>query len=218
MLERLGNLLSRGARRFVPDPFVLAILLTFVSFAAALAFTGGDVRAVLTAWVDGKGGGKGFWNLLAFGMQMCLILVTGHALASSPPLRRALDALARRAKTPASAIAIVAVGAMSLALINWGLGLIGGALLAREVGQRARRRNVKVHYPLLAAAGYSGLMVWHGGLSGSAPLKVTLPKDVAEIWAPTSRARSRPCRCPRPSARGPTCSPTRCCWSSSPWC
>ena len=184
MLERIGSWLSRGARRFVPDPFVLALLLTFVSFAAALWFTGGNFHSVLIAWVDGKGGGKGFWNLLAFGMQMCLILVTGHALASSPPLRRLLDALAARATTPASAIAIVAVGAMSLALVNWGLGLIGGALLAREVGQRARERGVKVHYPLLAAAGYSGLMVWHGGLSGSAPLKVTLSKDLGEILGP----------------------------------
>lgn len=181
MLERLGTTLSRLSLRWVPDPFVLALLLTLLSFLGALHYTGYDFARTLLSWVHGSGSGKGFWNLLAFGMQMCLILVTGHALASSPPVRRLLDALAARARTPASAIAIVSVTAMLLALVNWGLGLIAGALLARAVGERARTRGIAVHYPLLAAAGYSGLLVWHGGLSGSAPLKVTQAKDVSEI-------------------------------------
>lgn len=192
MLERLGDSLSRWARRFVPDPFILAILLTLVTFVAAWIYVGFDVKRVLFAWVDGPGGGKGFWNLLAFGMQMCLILVTGHALAASPPMRRALDALAGAARTPARAVVVVAAGAMLLAYLNWGLGLVGGALLAREVGQRARARRIAVHYPLLVAAGYSGLMVWHGGLSGSAPLKVTLLKDLQEILGKELAARVQP--------------------------
>ena len=181
MLEKLASALTRFMQRAMPDPFVLAILLTLVSFAAAVLQVGFDVPKVLGAWVDGTGNGKGFWNLLAFGMQMCLILVTGHALASSPPLRRALDWMAGRAKSPQSAIVVVAGGAMALGLVNWGLGLIAGAVLAREVGRRARKRGVAVHYPLLAAAGYTGMLVWHGGLSGSAPLKVTLLSDLEQI-------------------------------------
>lgn len=192
MLERLGDLLSRWARRYVPDPFVFAILLTLITLAAALVHTGFDLKRVLFAWIDGSGNGKGFWNLLAFGMQMCLILVTGHALATSPPLKRALDALARAASTPSRAIVVVAVGAMGLAYLNWGLGLVGGALLAREVGKRARERGIAVHYPLLVAAGYAGLMVWHGGLSGSAPLKVTLAKDLEEILGKSLAAHVQP--------------------------
>jgi short-chain fatty acids transporter len=189
MLERLGTTLSRLSQRWVPDPFVLAILLTLLSFAGALHYTGYDATRTLLSWVHGTGSGKGFWNLLGFGMQMCLILVTGHALASSPPVRRLLDALAARARTPASAIVIVSVTAMLLALVNWGLGLIAGALLARAVGERARERKIAVHYPLLAAAGYAGLLVWHGGLSGSAPLKVTQAKDMAEILGPALAAQ-----------------------------
>jgi short-chain fatty acids transporter len=188
MLERLGDLLSRWARRTVPDPFVLALLLTLVTFVAALAHVGLDPRRILPAW----GGPKGFWNLLGFGMQMCLILVTGHALAASAPVRRALDALAGRASTPARAIAIVSSGAMLLALLNWGLGLVAGALLAREVGRRARARGVAVHYPLLVAAGYSGMLVWHGGFSGSAPLKVTLARDLEEILGAPLAAQLEP--------------------------
>lgn len=192
MLERTGLALTRHARRWLPDPFVLAVLLTFVSFAAALAYTGLDVRRVLLAWFDGKGGGKGFWNLLAFGMQMSLILVTGHALATSPPVRRLLDRVADGARSAEGAIVLVSVGAMALAYVNWGLGLVGGAILAREVGLRARAKGIAVHYPLLAAAGYTGLLVWHGGLSGSAPLKVTQTKDLVEILGPELGARVGP--------------------------
>ncbi|MFW5740790.1 MAG: short-chain fatty acid transporter, partial [Myxococcota bacterium] len=189
MLEKLASALTRFMQRMMPDPFVVAILLTLIAFGAALVHVSFDVPQVLVAWYDGTGKAKGFWNLLAFGMQMCLILVTGHALASSPPLRKALDALAGRARTPQSAIVIVACGAMVSGLVNWGLGLIAGALLAREVGRRCKARAVPVHYPLLAAAGYTGMLVWHGGLSGSAPLKVTLSSDLAQLLeAPTAEA------------------------------
>ena len=57
-------------------------------------------------------------------------------------------------------------------LLNWGLGLIVGALLARDVGRSLQSRGIRAHYPLIAAAGYMGLLVWHGGFSGSAPLSM----------------------------------------------
>ncbi|MCA9297179.1 MAG: short-chain fatty acid transporter, partial [Phycisphaerales bacterium] len=83
----------------------------------------------------------------------------------------------------AQAAVLVAGVAMSAALVNWGLGLIVGALVARDVGKQLAARSIPHHYPLLAAAGYLGLLVWHGGLSGSAPLKVTNAKDVSEVFA-----------------------------------
>ena len=59
-----------------------------------------------------------------------------------------------------------------MSLFNWGLGLIFGAIFARKAGEHASRKNIKLNYPLIGAAGYSGLMVWHGGISGSAPIKI----------------------------------------------
>ena len=50
--------------------------------------------------------------------------------------------------------------------------MIFGAILARKVAEHACKNKVQINYPLIGAAGYSGLMVWHGGLSGSAPLKI----------------------------------------------
>jgi short-chain fatty acids transporter len=106
-------------------------------------------------------------------MQMCLILVTGHALASTKPVRIAIDRLAHVPKSPGAAAVLVCTVACLTGLVNWGLGLIAGALMARAVGRSMKRRGLPVHYPLIAAAGYMGLLVFHGGLSGSAPLSAT---------------------------------------------
>jgi len=92
-----------------------------------------------------------------------------------------LDRLANAPQTAEQAVVIVALVAMFCALINWGLGLIVGALIARNVARSAKERGIRVHYPVLGAAGYSGLLVWHGGLSGSAPLSVTQQKDLVSI-------------------------------------
>jgi short-chain fatty acids transporter len=75
---------------------------------------------------------------------------------------------------------MTAVAAGVLGWIHWGLGLIAGALLAREVATAAKARGIPVHFPLLAAAGYIGLLVWHSGLSGSAPLLVNTEGHFAE--------------------------------------
>ena len=108
-------------------------------------------------------------------------LVTGYALAASPPVRRAIDAIANLPKSGAGGAALVASVAVLAGLVNWGLALVVGALLARAVGRSLQRRGIPCHYPLLAAAGYLGMLVWHGGFSGSAPLKMTTAAAASEI-------------------------------------
>ncbi len=178
MIGKLGLRISAVFRALAPDPFVLAVVLTVLTFVLALVLT----RSTPSSLIDHWGSSDGVWMLLAFGMQMCLILVTGHALASSPPVSAVLDRLAALPRTGAQAAAMVAFVACVLAVCNWGLGLIGGALMARRVGIAMERRGTPAHYPLLAAAGYLGLMVWHGGFSGSAPLKVTTQRDLVEVF------------------------------------
>ncbi len=134
-----------------------------------------------SAWAPLGSGEQGLWYFLAFGMQMCLILVTGHAVATSAPVARSIGVLATLPRSGAQAVVMVAFVAGSAALVHWGLGLIAGALLAREVGRVMESRGRAVHYPLLAAAGYVGLLVWHGGFSGTAPLKVTTQADIDRI-------------------------------------
>jgi short-chain fatty acids transporter len=185
MLARLGERISGFFRATAPDPFVLAILLTALTFLLAAIWgdypgaSGADrLRLVVEGWQGG------FWNLLAFGMQMCLILVTGHALASSPPIARLLGAIAGGARTPRQAVVLVSVCAIGFGLINWGLGLIVGAILARDAASRLAERGVNPPRNLLAAAGYTGMLTWHGGLSGSAPLAAAQPEQLASLLGP----------------------------------
>lgn len=189
MISRLGSAISALFRRTAPDPFVIAVLLTLLTVLIALAIgfpsgpgearvgVGARLLALLSAWgVEG-----GLWELLAFSMQMALILVTGHALAASRPVRVALGAIANLPRSGPAAAATVAAAACATSLLNWGLCLIVGALLAREVGRSMARRGIPVHYPLLAAAGYTGMMVWHGGLSGSSPLTMSTVGNAAKV-------------------------------------
>lgn len=179
MIARLGELTSELFRRTAPDPFVLAILLTLLTLGLGWLSSDATLLGLINAW----GGSQGVWNtgILTFALQMCLILVTGHALASSPPVSRLLDRLAALPRTAAQACLLVGLTACLLGLLNWGLGLIGGALLARRVGLACSARGIAVHYPLLAASGYLAMLVWHGGFSGSAPLKVTTEQELAGL-------------------------------------
>ena len=173
-MRRFGNALAAFSTRWVPDAFVFAIVLSALVFGMALFLTERTPIELVGDWYGG------FWNLLEFGMQMTLVLVTGYALASSPPARRAILWVARQARGPLSAVGITALGAALLGIVHWGLGLIAGALLAVEVARSCRERGIRVHFPLLAAGGYIGLMVWHSGLSGSAPLLVNTPGHFLE--------------------------------------
>lgn len=166
MIFRLGQRLTLWAQRVVPDPFVLALALTLVVGLMGVLMTESSAWQMVGHWQ------KGFWDLLKFGMQMALILVTGHVVAVSRPVHRGVTALAHLPRTGAGAAMMVCAVTLVAAFINWGLGLVVGALLARDTALELRCRGVPVHYPLLGAAGYSGLVIWHGGLSGSAPLKV----------------------------------------------
>lgn len=112
--------------------------------------------------------GSGFWSLLTFSMQMVLVLVTGHVLASSNVFKSGLGSLASLAKSPGQAIVIVTVVSMIASLINWGFGLVIGALFAKELAKKVQN----VDYRLLIASAYGGFIVWHGGISGSIPLTI----------------------------------------------
>lgn len=108
----------------------------------------------------------GFWNLLAFGMQMTLILMTGYALAQADAVDRLLTKIASAPSTERRAAALVPVVAAIASFIHWGLGLVVGAIFARKVAQSIRG----IDFPLVVAGAYSGFLVFHGGLAGSIPL------------------------------------------------
>jgi len=178
MLARLGDRISAFFRATAPDPFVIAVLLTLVTFLLALFRTDSSAGDLVAAWSDPK---AGVWKFLPFAMQMCLILVTGHAVAASKPIAHFLRRLADMPKSGAQAAAMIAIVATTLGVFNWGLGLIAGAIVARDTGRSLTRRGIPHHYPVLVAAGYLGLMVWHGGFSGTAPLMVSTADGIKSV-------------------------------------
>ena len=164
MFKKFTNGCVRVVNRWLPDPFLFAIILTIVVFIGSMLGTQQGPITLLTAW----GNDYGFWNLLAFSMQMALVLVLGSAMASARVCKRGLGAIANAAKDKKSAILIVTFVSTVCCWLNWGFGLIAGALLAKEIARRVK----DVDYPLLIASAYSGFVIWHAGLSGSIPLQM----------------------------------------------
>lgn len=169
MLYRLGVACSSFTRAFIPNPFIFAIVLTGLTAVLAITLTPTGPAEVVGMWYGG------FWNLLSFAMQMTVILLFGYVLASSPPVERAIDRVARIPKTATQAIVMITALAVIFGAVSWGLGLIIGAISARKISQNCLERGIRVHYPLAAAAGFSGLIVFNCGLSASAPLLVNTP-------------------------------------------
>lgn len=166
-----ARFIETGFKKLIPAPFTLAVLLTLFTMLLAFFFTENNSAEgavdILRFWQFGM------WDpaLLVFAVQMMLILVLGHVLVLSGPVSRLTAKLTSIVTGNTSAVIIVSVSTMLVAFFNWGLGLIFGAIMARKVAEAARDRGFKINYPLIGAAGYVGLMVWHGGISGSAPLK-----------------------------------------------
>ncbi|MBJ7552077.1 short-chain fatty acid transporter [Marinomonas ostreistagni] len=161
-LQRISYFFVTLLQRYLPDPFIFAIVLTLVVFALVMPSTGQGPVQVVEAWAGG------FWKLLSFSMQMAMVVVTGHAMASAPAFKRKLAIMASIAKTPGQAIVLVTVVSAIACWVNWGFGLVVGAIFARELAAKIRG----VDYRLLIASAYSGFLFWHAGLSGSIPLAI----------------------------------------------
>ncbi|MBQ2499367.1 MAG: short-chain fatty acid transporter [Bacteroidales bacterium] len=161
-------------QKYLPEPFIFAIILTFVAIAVAIPVCHQSIVEVVCNW------GGGVWNLLGFSMQMALVLVTGATLAAAPFIKKGISRLASMPKTPAGAIALVTAISAVACWLNWGFGLIVGAIFAKEIAKKLKN----VDYRLLIASAYSGFVVWHAGISGSIPLKMA--SDANELVKDTN--------------------------------
>ena len=158
----------RFMRRFLPDAFIFVLILTVVVFFGAMWATGAGPLQIAMAWRGGV------WGLLAFTMQMVMVCVLGTAFAKAPFVKGLIESLAGFAKTPAQGVMLTVIVASIACYINWGFGLVTGALFGRAVARKVKG----VDYPMLIAAGYSGLAVWHGGLSASIPLSLNAASNL----------------------------------------
>lgn len=177
---------TKAFKHLLPTPFTIALVLSIITFFIALFITktesetiGGYSIQLLKYWEEG------IWNsgLMVFAMQMMLMLVLGHTLALTKPVNNIINLAVKNCNSTAKAAALVTLLTVLVGLFNWGLGLIFGAIFARKVAEFATENKLKINYPLIGAAGYSALMVWHGGLSGSSLAKVAEPNHIQTMMA-----------------------------------
>ena len=172
VLERISGGAAAFMQKFLPDAFLFAVVLTVIVFVFGIIATGQGPLAMLKHW------GNGVWGLLAFSMQMVLVLVTGHVLALAPPFKKLLVKLAGIPKTPFQGIALVTIVSFVACILNWGFGLVIGAIYAKEIAKKLKG----IDYRLLIASAYAGFVWWHAGFSGSIPLSIaTQPAAGAAI-------------------------------------
>jgi short-chain fatty acids transporter len=183
MLASIGLRLSDWFEKWFPDAFVLALSAVAIVFAASVLAVS---AAAPTAGIQIFGGavldtaqwfGAGFWDLVTFTMQMSMIVVTGYAVATSPPIYAVIRRLAAVPRTGRGAAAYVGLFSMLASLISWSFSLIFSALLAREVARRVQGSD----YRALGAAAYLGVgSVWALGLSSSAALIMAAPASLPD--------------------------------------
>ena len=166
MLRQLSNFFVNLLNRWMPDSFVVAILLTLVTFVLAVTVADFPVASATLSW------GDSIWDLLRFTNQIVLTLLLGHVLAHTPPVRRLLMNLAGRVNSAFTAYVATTMVAFVATYISWGLGLVAGGIMARAVGESCRKNDIVIHYPLLVACAYAGFVVFHQGLTASVPLTI----------------------------------------------
>lgn len=176
MFKKFTNGCVYVMNKYLPDAFIFAIVLTIITFIGGISLTNQSPFQMILHWA----GPKGFFGLLSFTMQMVLVLVLGSAMAQAKVFRNLLSKIAKATKTPVRGIMITAFVSVIACWINWGFGLVIGALLAREIAKEVKG----IDYRLLIATAYSGFVVWHGGISGSVPLQVANEGALATV-APT---------------------------------
>lgn len=171
LLNRVTGFFVFLFERIMPDPFIFAILLTFVGAGLALLLVPGTRLSDV-----GAGWYAGVFNIFTFAFQMVIMLIAGYTLATSPAVHGGLQKIASLAKTPKDAISLTVAVSVVACWLNWGLGLVAAALLAREIAKR-----VRVDFGWLVGAAYTGFVVSTEGISGSIALSQATHGSVLNV-------------------------------------
>lgn len=187
LIQKFGQQFTDSFKRYMPDAFVFALLLSFGVGVSAWIFTDIAFLDLLRAWY------KGFWQLLEFGMQMCLLVVTGYSIALSPYIDKKINVLANKISSPKQAYLIVLLFGSLASLVSW-----GWVVIAAVLGRSLAKKIPNIHYPFLIACVYLSKNIWSTGLSSSIPLLLNteenylIKADILEQTIPTSATLGSP--------------------------
>ena len=170
VMQKIAGFFTELMRRYLPDPFVFAIVLTLLTFVLAFAVQRQNPVDAIVNW------GEGFWSLLAFTTQMAVILAAGFVLANSPVVDRLMDRIVLLVHTPKAAVIVATLVGGIGSYLNWGFGLVIGGVVARKLATEIKG----IHYPLIIASAYSGFTMYGLGLSATVPLTIATPGHALE--------------------------------------
>ncbi len=171
ILARFIAWFSYWSVRWIPDSMVFVIVLTIIAYLMALSLTQHGPIQLVDDWV------KGFWTLLTFAMQMCMLMITAFAVADSKPIKNAIRKLVDIPKTRNGTMLMFLYVSVILWWAHWGIGLMLSIIMAREIA--VRKRGLGIHYPGLCAMSYVGILVCNGP-SQAAQLLVATPGHFLE--------------------------------------
>lgn len=168
----ITNKFIEWSLNWIPDSMVFVLVLTVIVFIMALIFTDRG------AWTLVDDYAKGFWQLLTFGMQMCIMMVTGFVIADAKPVKRLIVKLINWPKTVHSTIIMFALITGVVSWIHWGMGLMLTIIMGKEIA--VRKRGLGMHYPFIVAMAYTSMNIMANGLSQAAPLLSATPGNFLE--------------------------------------
>ncbi len=166
MLRSISQRFNVGVEKYLPDAFIFAIILTFITYIMGIVLAGQTPLAMIEHWYSG------FWNFLAFTTQMLMILVTGYCLVEAPVVKKIVNRLASLPKTQGSALSLTMLVAGIGGYISWGLGFILGTLFAMEVARNVQKADYRI---LIAAAYTATIAILPASITVTAPLLVNTP-------------------------------------------
>jgi short-chain fatty acids transporter len=175
MFQRLTNFFIRYMQRYMPDPYLFAVVLTLLVVGLIyLLVPQASATGIINSWYQGVWGSE---NIFTFALQMTLILVTGTTLAQAPLIKKGLQRLAVIPKNQVQAAILCFLAGAIGSLLNWGLGLVIGTIIAKEIAKRLE----KMDFGYVVAAAYMGYIVWASGFSSSIVLASSDPTSSLNI-------------------------------------
>ena len=166
-LNNLSKPFVKLVENFYPDAFIFVIVLSVLTFLLAVLNTDSTIIETFEAW------GTGLPKLFTFTAQICIIMITAHALAHTNPVENILSKVGSYPTSQIQAYALVTFISGLASLFAWSFGLIVGGIVSKFVAIGCAKKRIRIHYPLLVASAYSGYVIWHMGYSSSAALFVS---------------------------------------------
>ncbi|AMW78754.1 Short chain fatty acid transporter [Acinetobacter sp. TGL-Y2] len=176
ILQRFALKVSDWSEKWFPDSYIFALLGVLIVAISAIGI-GAPVQDVANSF------GNGFWSLIPFTMQMCMLIIVGYVVSVSKPVEILIQKMARIPNSGRSAIVLVATVSLLISLINWAMSTVLTALLVIAL---AKRKELNMDYRAAAAAAIIGMgATWALGISSSAAQlqanKASLPEPIYNL-------------------------------------